>query len=63
MLYCTRAVIKLMNDFFLFDSHMQDISGMLDPISTAAVMNSVQSYYLLYNKNIKRARRRFTVNN
>jgi hypothetical protein len=52
-----------MNDFFLFDSHMQDISGMLDPISTAAVMNSVQSYYLLYNKNIKRARRRFTVNN
>ena len=43
--YCTMALIKQMNDFFLFDSHIQDFSGMPDPNGTAVVMNSVQFYY------------------
>ena len=42
------ALIKQMNDFFLLDSHIQDISGMPDPNGTAVVINSVQSYYFLY---------------
>jgi hypothetical protein len=51
-LYRTRALIKQMNDFFLFDSLMQDFSGMPDPNGTAVaiVINSVQSYYFLCNK-------------
>ena len=42
------ALIKQMNDFFLFDSHARDSSGMPDPNGTAVVMKFTNILELLH---------------